>query len=133
MAQNIEATTHFTNEFQGRLELAVGSIAIGMEPHEVTPYKMLQGALVACLHATFLDILTKKRQTFEKVTYKTSGTKRDGVPATIESLHVDVMISGVSKQVAVEKSMELATKVCSIYQTLSCVGQLSYTIHFIES
>jgi putative redox protein len=132
MAQHIESTVHFNNHFEGELELKEGSISIGINPNQATPYLMLQGALISCLHATFLDILTKKRESYQSITYKTSGHKREGVPATIEVLHLDVYISGVTKQVAAEKSMELASKVCSIYQTLSCVGKLSYTIHFID-
>lgn len=132
MAQHIEATTHFTNQFEGQLELGEGFIPIGIGAHQASPYQMLQGALMACLHATFLDILTKKRESFDKITYKTSGNKREGVPTTIEVLHIDVMILGATKKIAVEKSMELATKVCSVYQTLSCVGELSYTIVFID-
>lgn len=129
---HIEATAHFNNQFEGKLELKEGFIPIGVGPTDASPYRMLQGALMACLHSTFLDILTKKRETYDHITYKTSGTKRETIPATIEKLHIDVMISGATKQLAVEKSMELATKVCSVYQTLSCVGKLSYSIHFID-
>lgn len=130
MKDKISATTHFTNQFQGRLELKEGSVEIGGQPHQLTPYNMLQGALMACFHATFIEILAKKRQSFESVTYKTSGEKRDTVPTTIEHLHIDIMIQGASQELAVEKSYALAAKTCSIYQTISQVGELSYTIHY---
>src|SRR5690554_943130 len=96
MKQQISATTHFEAEgFKGELELKEGSIEIGIGPKQLSPYRMLQGALMACFHSTFLDILTKKRETFRAVTYKTSGEKRDEVPSTIETLHLDIVISGV--------------------------------------
>lgn len=133
MAQQIAATVTFnSNEFDGVLKLKEGSISIGINPDQASPYRLLQGALVACLHSTFLDILTKKRESFTSITYTTSGHKREGVPATIEELHIDVTIINASKELAATKSMELATRVCSIYQTISCVGKLSYTMHFIE-
>lgn len=130
MKDKISATTHFNNQFQGTLELKEGEVEIGGQLHQLTPYNMLQGALMACFHATFIEILAKKRQSFESVTYKTSGEKRDNVPTTIEHLHIDIMIKGASNELAVEKSYALAAKTCSIYQTISQVGELSYTIHF---
>ena len=125
MKQKIEATTHFDSGFEGSLELKDGAISIGIAPNQVSPYRMLQGALIGCFHSTFLDIIQKKR-----VTYKTFGEKRDEVPATLETLHIDIYITNVSNELQIEKSYALATKVCSVYQTLSHVATLSYSIHF---
>jgi putative redox protein len=130
MKQKIEATTHFDSGFSGSLDLKDGSIPIGIAPNQVSPYRMLQGALIGCFHSTFLDIIQKKRVTYERVTYKTFGEKRDEVPATLETLHIDIYISNVSNQLQIEKSYALATKVCSVYQTLTHVANLSYSIHF---
>lgn len=130
MKQQIAAESQFTNEFEGELHLKEGSVSIGIGPTQLSPYRMLQGALMACFHSTFLDILTKKRETFVSVTYKTAGEKREDVPSTIETLHMDIIIKGVSNKLAVEKSYKLATKVCSVYVTLSQVADMSYSIHF---
>ncbi len=130
MKQKIEAITHFNDAFEGELKLKDGSIPIGIAPNQISPYRMLQGALIGCFHSTFLDIIQKKRVTYKKVTYKTFGEKRDEVPATLESLHIDIYILNVSNELQIQKSYELATKVCSVYQTLMHVATLSYSIHF---
>src|SRR5690554_2426159 len=131
MKHQISATTHFEAEgFKGELELKEGSIEIGIGPKQLSPYRMLQGALTACFHSTFLDIITKKKQSFESVTYKTSGEKREDVPTTIETMHIDIYIKAGSNELAIEKSYALAAKVCSVYQTISKVADMSYSIHF---
>lgn len=130
MKERITAVTHFTNAFDGTLALKEGFVEIGGQAHQLTPYNMLQGALMACFHATFIEILKKKRQSFDKVTYKTSGEKRESIPTTIEKLHIDITIFGASNELATQKSFDLAAKTCSIYQTISQVAELSYTIHY---
>lgn len=132
MKQPIDAKVTFDHTFNGSLELREGSVSIGMLPHQASPYKLLQAALISCLHSTFLDIIEKKRLGVESVTYQSSGFKRDAIPATIETLHLDVHVKGISNKLAVEKSFELATKVCSVYNTISQVGEITYTIHYVD-
>lgn len=132
MKQPIQAKVAFDHTFNGQAELHEGSISIGMLPHQATPYKLLQAALISCLHSTFLDVIEKKKLGVESVTYYSSGFKRDAIPATIETLHLDVHIKGITNKLAVEKSFDLATKVCSIYNTISHVGTITHTIHFID-
>lgn len=130
MKQKVQAEVLFDNGFNGELLLKEGSVPIGTGANQTSPYRMLQGALISCFHSTFLDIINKKRVTYEQVRYVTNGEKRDEVLATLEVLHIDIYIKNASNQVAVEKSYLLATKVCSIYQTLSHVAEMSYAIHF---
>jgi putative redox protein len=130
MKQPIEAKVTFGSTFDGALELKEGSVSIGVLPHQATPYKLLQAALISCLHSTFLDVIEKKRLNLESVTYHSSGFKREEIPSTIETLHLDVHVKGIENKVAVEKSFELATKVCSVYNTISQVGTITYTIHY---
>jgi putative redox protein len=130
MKQPIEAKVTFGSTFDGALELKEGSVSIGMLPHQASPYKLLQAALISCLHSTFLDVIEKKRLNLESVTYHSSGFKREEIPSTIETLHLDVHVKGIENKVAIEKSFELATKVCSVYNTISHVGTITYTIHY---
>ena len=132
MKQPIEATVTFDHTFNGELALREGSVSIGMQPHQASPYKLLQGALISCLHSTFLDVIEKKRLSFESVTYHSSGFKREEIPSTIETLHLDVHVKGLTNKVAAEKSFELATKVCSVFNTISQVGTITYTIHYVD-
>lgn len=132
MKQPIEAKVTFKHNFDGELELREGSVSIGMLPHQASPYKLLQAALISCFHSTFLEIIEKKRLSVESVSYYSSGFKRDEVPATIETLHMDIHVKGIQNKVAVEKSFELASKVCSVYNTISQVGTITYTIHYLD-
>jgi putative redox protein len=130
MKQPIEAKVVFGSTFDGSLELKEGSVSIGVLPHQASPYKLLQAALISCLHSTFLDVIEKKRLNLESVTYHSSGFKREEIPSTIETLHLDVYVKGISNKLSVEKSFDLATKVCSVYNTISQVGTITYTIHY---
>lgn len=132
MKQPIEAKVTFMSDFNGELELKEGSVSIGLLAHQASPYKLLQAALISCLHSTFLEIIAKKRLSVESVSYQSAGFKRDEVPATIETLHLDIHVKGIKNKVATEKSFELASKMCSIYSTISQVGKITYTIHFLD-
>ena len=105
-------TIRFENGFNGELLLDEGSVKIGRTPGGAAPYDMLYGALASCLYATFLGILEKKRIEIE-------GTE-----------HLTVTIRGTDKEDAVRKSFDLATKYCSVYQTISHVAEMSYELHF---
>jgi len=130
MGQQISAHLSFSEGYQGTLSLREGSIAIGVQDDQARPYDLLQGALVACLHSTFLEILTKKRCELKFADYDVSGEKRDEVPTMLQSVHVKVILPAGPHEDAYLKSMELATKYCSVYNTLSQVAKMSYSIKF---
>lgn len=130
MGQQISAHLSFSEGYQGTLNLREGSIAIGVQDDQARPYDLLQGALVACLHSTFLEILTKKRIELRFADYDVSGEKRDEVPTMLQSVHVEVILPAGPYEDVYLKSMELATKYCSVYNTLSQVAKMSYSIKF---
>lgn len=132
MGQKIEAKVSFTNKFEGKLALKEGNVAIGMKPDQASPYRLLQGALVACFHSTFLDVIEKKKIKITAVDYFTSGEKRDEIPSTIDYLTMDVTVKGASNQQGCLKAFELAKKYCSIYHTISQVGQITVNVEFID-
>jgi putative redox protein len=130
MGAQISAQLHFEKGFKGTLRLREGEIGIGIEPNEARPYDMLQGALAACLHSTFLDILEKKRLTLDFADYEISGEKRDDVPTTLKTVTVNVTLPAGENELAYRKSMELATKYCSVYNTLSHVAEMTLVLNF---
>ena len=123
-------TIRFENGFNGELLLDEGSVKIGRAPGEAAPYDMLYGALVSCLYATFLGILEKKRIEIEGTEIVVEGEKRTEVPTTLKTVHLTVTIRGTDKEDAVRKSFDLATKYCSVYETISHVAEMSYELHF---
>lgn len=123
-------TIRFENGFHGELQLDEGVVKIGREPGSAAPYDMLYGALASCLYVTFLGILEKKRIAIEGAEIVVEGEKRTEVPTTLKTVHLTVTIRGTEKEEAVRKSFELATKYCSVYQTISHVAEMSYELHF---
>lgn len=121
----------FENGFHGQLHLESGTVSIGREAGMAQPYDLLYGALAACLYATFLGILEKKRTNIEGCSIVVDGEKREEVPTTLKTVHLTVTIRNAEKEEAVRKSFDLATKYCSVYQTIGSVAEMSYEIHFI--
>jgi putative redox protein len=129
---SVHVKTHFKNSFEGILETQHGNFNIGADQDNLRPYDMLSGALASCLYATFLDIVSKKKLDFEKADIFIDGEKREEVPTWFSFVEVKAIIylKEKGKEKAFEKSFELATKYCSIYQTLSKVSEMKYSIEF---
>ena len=130
MGQHVSAHLSFKKNFQGTLHLAEGEIAIGVNPNEAKPYDLLQGALVSCLHSTLLDILIKKRIEIEGVEYEVKGEKRDDVPTMLQEVVVTATFEAHPKSEQIIKSMELACKYCSVYNTLAQVANMKTEVIF---
>ena len=129
MKQNVSARLEFEKGFKGHLKLKEGEIGIGINDNEAKPYDMLQGALAACLHSTFLDILEKKRIGLDFARYEISGVKRETPPTTLESVVIKVTLPKGHEE-ALRKSMDLATKYCSVYTTISKVAEMQLELVF---
>lgn len=130
MGQQVNATLHFEQGFKGKLVLRDGEIGIGINDNEARPYDMLQGALAACLHSTFLDILEKKRLTIAFADYEVTGIKRDSVPSMLEEVTITVTLPKGEREEVLRKSMDLASQYCSVYSTLSQVATMHLVVKF---
>jgi len=124
-------TLTFEQAFKGTLSAERGSVAIGIEENTLAPYDMFLGALGSCLYATFLEIINKKRLTFENVNIAIDGVKREEVPTTLKTVEVKFTVTGASKTKGFEQALKLATEYCSVYQTIAKVADMSYSIAFI--
>lgn len=129
MGTKVSAVIDFNSEFKGQLQLREGQLEIGGAANEARPYDLLQGALVACLHSTFLDILEKKRLTIAFAHYEVEGEKRDEIPSTLKSVKVTVTLPKGQEE-ALTKSMELAKKYCSVFSTLSNVAEMTLVVSY---
>ena len=129
MGTKVTASLEFKAGFDGQLNLRQGSIGIGMADDQARPYDLLQGALVSCLHSTFLDILTKKRMDLPSAKYDVEGIKRDSIPTMLESVTVTVTLPR-GHESEYTKAMELAQKYCSVFNTISHVATMHVAIHF---
>ncbi len=122
----------FENGFNGVAKAPKAELKIGVNTGEVLPYDMLFAALASCLYATFMDIVEKKKITYDSCTIEVTGEKRDEVPATLKWVNVGFNIEGLQegKEKGITKSAELATKYCSIYQTIAQVAKMSFEVKF---
>jgi putative redox protein len=108
------------------------SIAIGPGNEQFAPYDLLLGALESCLYATFTEVAEKMKETYAFVEFDVTGIKRDEDVATLERCTVEVTISGASHQKKLTKAFDVATRYCSVYQTISQVAQMSWEVTFID-
>ncbi|MDD3929770.1 MAG: OsmC family protein [Sphaerochaeta sp.] len=98
---------------------------------ESAPYDYLLGALSGCLFKTFEEVAVKMRISWEHVSFEVNGTKRDAVPTTLEEVVITVQASGTDNQQKFLKAFETATRYCSIYQTISQVSRMSWSVDFL--
>jgi putative redox protein len=104
----------FNNEFKGVMKAPKGQVFIGSQEGELKPYNLLFGALASCFYSTFLDIVEKKRITFDGANIEVSGTKREEVPTTLNHVEIKLTLKNVSDESKFKKSAELAAKYCSV-------------------
>ena len=123
----------FGYEFDGEVRTPTGTILIGEGEDKMMPYDLLFGALGSCMYANFIGISQKKRIRFDQVKVEVSGEKRDEVPALLRWVKVKYIVINGEKEKEFEKTAELSSKYCSIYQTLSRVADMAWSIEFQHS
>ncbi|MFA6775256.1 MAG: OsmC family protein [Sphaerochaetaceae bacterium] len=94
------------------------------------PYEYLLGALSGCLFMTFKDIAAKMHLSYEHISFRTHGVKRDEVPKWLQSVDITIVVTGASDPQAFTKAFEIATRYCSIYNTLAKVAKMEWTVEF---
>ncbi len=96
------------------------------------PYDLLLMSLGSCLYSTFEDIILKKKMGYEKLNLDISGEKRTETPTTLKYCKIVFKMKSSNKnQEAFKKSLELACKYCSIYNTLALVAEMHSEILFV--
>ncbi|MCK5762177.1 MAG: OsmC family protein [Candidatus Izimaplasma sp.] len=130
MAYNI--TSVYGNENHGIVESKNGKTTVSFEGKSFSPYELFLGGYVSCLHSTFKSIADKKRIYFEGVTYDVTGVKREEIPTLLKELTTIITFTGVAKEKekAIEKSMTLAERYCSISAMINMVAEMKYEIVF---
>lgn len=128
-----EVELNFGNAFAGELITNTGKLRIGTEDGDFRPYELLAGALGSCLFATFQEIIEKMRLDFENCHLDVKIEKRETVPTTAKWIQVTGTIKGADKEKRdkYERAFKLATEHCSIYQTMSGVAEMEWTLELI--
>jgi len=130
MAYVIKAT--FDNGNNGIVESKNGKTSTSFEGEGMSPYDLFLSGYSSCLHATFKGIADKKRIPFAGVTYDVVGVKREEVPTLLKELTTTITFTGVpkEKEKAIEKSMALAERYCSISATINMIAEMKFDIIF---
>ena len=125
-----QVKVNFDRAFKGTLLTDRGQVKLGAQEEGMSPYNLLLGALASCLYATFLEITEKKRITFDTVEIEVVGNKRDEVPTTLDHTHVMMKVVGAEEKdrKGIEKSLDLAAKYCSVYQTIAQVSEMKHEV-----
>ena len=131
MGQKQHIEISFEYPFRGIARNKEGySVKIGSEDGDARPYDLLLSALGACFYATFVSITNEKKLSFEKVEIDLSGEKRDEVPMTLKSCRIVLKVMGAENQQGFQESLDLASKNCSIYQTITHVAEMEAELQF---
>ena len=130
MAYNIKSI--FGNENNGIIESKNSSTSVSFEGKSFSPYELFLGGYASCLHSTFKSIADKKRIPFEGVTYDVTGLKREEIPTLLKELTTVITFTGVAKdkEKAIEKSMSLAERYCSISAMIKMIAEMKFEIIF---
>jgi putative redox protein len=107
------------------------AVALGHESSNFSPYELLLGGLSYCLFRTFEDIAEKMQLVYEGVDMHVDGEKREEKVATLEFCKVSLRAKGVEDQEKFKKAFDIATRYCSVYNTISKVATMSWSVDFV--
>lgn len=127
-----KVTVSFLDGTEGLSKTDVTHTDVSFTNKGFSPYQLLLSGYASCLHATFMGIAEKMRISYESVTYKVDGVKREEVPTYLKTLHTDIVFTNVLEkdQKKVVKAMEKAEKYCSISAMISQVAEMTFTYTF---
>lgn len=123
----------FSDGFNGVLQLDDYQVKIGHRPGTAGPYDLTFGALAGCLYATFLGISKQQVLTVQSARVSVYGEHRQTTPTTLKKVKVTVIFSGASDHDLAQSCLQQASEVCSMYQTIKQVAEMSVEAEFEEA
>jgi len=128
------AVTHITTNYKGKSWMgttdAGTEIEMGSGVDRAAPYELLLMALSGCLYATFEETTRKMRAEFSSVYFDITGEKRDEIPSTLKHVSIKGVVHRTDNEKKVRKAFETATRYCSVYNTLSKVAEMEWSLEF---
>jgi len=127
-------TTHIKSDYSisdGILQTDRGStLSLSGEKDGFAPYELLLGGLSFCLFKTYESIAEKMKLSYEGVSMDITGIKRDEKVALLKDVQIDVVAKGVEDQSKFTKAFEIATRYCSVFNTLANIAEMKWDIDF---
>ncbi|WP_320129213.1 OsmC family protein [uncultured Sphaerochaeta sp.] len=99
---------------------------------ETAPYDYLLGALSGCLFVTFEALAVKMQVAWEHISFEVNGIKRETPPTTLKDCTITATVTGCDDHPKCLKAFETATRYCSVYQTISQVAEMHWTVNFSQ-
>ena len=125
MGQKRNITAHFTSERR----FFENSIGKEFDFTSMTgPYEYLLGALSGCFYSTLASF--ERKSSWKEVTIDVTGIKRDSVPTTLEKTVLAITVTGAEDREEFETLVKKAAEECSIYNTISRVSSMEWTIEY---
>jgi putative redox protein len=92
------------------------------------PTELVLAAIAGCTAMDVVEILAKKRQTYERYSTEISGTQREKAPNVFTEITIVHVVEGNLETEAVRRSIELsATKYCTVSAQLATgVARISH-------
>ena len=117
----------FNDNFTGTAEVQRNQYSFPIGSEHASAYDLAMAGLVSCYYATFMEVAQKKRLEWNAVSIDLTWSKQlDNSPQFLKEARMNIEIDVVKgKETAFTKSLEMAAKYCSLYQTFSMVGELS--------
>jgi putative redox protein len=127
-------TTHITaqyNQHDGTLLTDRGSTVLLDNTKEgVAPYELLLGGLSSCLFRTYESIAEKMKFAYDGMQMDITGVKREDKVAMLETVTIKVVAKGVEERDKFTKAFEIATRYCSVFNTLAKIAEMKWDIDF---
>ncbi len=127
--------THIISKYTekgGHLFSDSGStVELGRAKGAFVAYELLLGALSHCLFSTFKSLAEKMQVEYDGLDFDIVGVKRDEKVATLETCDLNISATGIVDKSKFEKAIEISTRYCSVFQTLSHVAKMSWTINYL--
>ncbi len=125
---------NFNSDFSGKVVSERSGYTFSISKEEAFPYELAIAGLVSCFYSTFMDVAVKKRLEWEAVDIEADWSKQVlNTPTFLKKAHLKINVKVIKgKTTAFDKSFELAAKYCSLYQTFSKVGEVSWEASYIN-
>ncbi|MDC7245344.1 MAG: OsmC family protein [Sphaerochaetaceae bacterium] len=127
-------TTHIRSDYNqsdGTLLTDRGStVPLSNAQDGFAPYELLLGGLSFCLFKTYESIAQKMKFTYDGVSMDITGIKSDEKVALLKTVRIDVVAKGVEEKAKFTKAFEIATRYCSVFNTLSKIAEMKWDIDF---
>ncbi|HZK28925.1 MAG TPA: OsmC family protein [Clostridia bacterium] len=125
--------TIFEPRYHGVVHGKRASLVLGPDANEFGPYDLVLAGLSGCFYVTFLGITGKMQLSYDEVTIDITGTHREEPPTLLSHVLLDIIVkgAGLEREKHFNRAVEVASKYCSVFQTLSRVAEMETKLTLI--